>query len=1615
VVSVGTMITFAWRIVSTFLDPGTVFKIRLVDNFNDKALLEDFTAPRIRDLEQSTEIAPGQPIPRLPNAAPAQASAAASSPSMGGGGGGGGSNSMSPVSGSSNHGARSPRMDSVGSDDDLATSFHSAQGRESTEHDSGTDAAASGAAAAAAAANTASTSGVPSLEGTADDRGTDTQTAARQETNGIAVAPSNNAETGTTSSINGQSGNGYSGSRSSNGDKQRRSSPVPGMNDETLAKLRESVRMADRAAGGPPYEDGDDDDDDDDNGSEAHVEYGEGANRNGGNGGSSGGADGHSRPGVSNASSPSPSPSLPIPRPRTLPITDALVAQPATVAAVQDTLEALMRAQGNPSVKPLPEEEPAAAATTTTNNITGPLQLSKHEAEVGLNAAVADVPSLSSKPPLVLEEVCLREGDLFKRGKRSGLWSSRRCVLLTDAAANDVTGKEGAIAQGSSSSRGPRLAVRKGSGPAEDLLKGQRMLWLRGGHVALGKSGPYFTVEVSAGPTGKTDSAVSGNGSSSDGNGASEVNDAVPTASSAVAEEEGSFDGGTNDISRSFSHRSSSGSNLARRTSTSTTSSTVSSGEVDTFAALGSKVQAEAEAWAKALEDCLSADAHALRAARDDVTQRAKAAQAAATQAAELKAAQEASANAAAKAQANASVKGQTAAAAHAATVAALQAPLGSGGPDVDSNGNSSGSSNRKSSEAYTAELAAEVLLLRNWQRAASAVATRKDNAFHDLLLAHLDALAELRNASDALNAAAAEATATAAATAAAAANAAGSSSHSSNSQAVQQSPSADAAARYVRSLRPAGSTSAKASASAPKPASQAPQQQQQQQQPQVAPSVPAASAASSAATALAARAERTRQAYADAGEALAVHTGAEAERKSVTMGPASGSEEGRRAEEQRLGKRARARAQWQASMIALRKRYTLGARPLLSTPASAVAANAGAAGASAASSSSGSDNDGGSTATAFDILASMWPRAVFSFNNSSDSAGAAFDPVAFPRDEEEWLLAQREAAFDTSCRCVGAAEVEVRSARLALQSLGGRVAAQALELDALRAWHVAASSLADDKDAQYFAAAANVKALRSQVQQLGYTPREAPTSGFHFHTQANTSGGGSSNGRTDSEARRSSLSGLGHIPGLHQFGPAVVGLGAAGTRQLAGLAGHGAAGTLKLAGFLGQPLGQFNSRAPSGEEDVASSSSSQPLPQPPSPSPPPASSSLSPTPPPLGPSASPPRLPPPANPSSTSSAVEVATGPTPPPPPPPALDAPARGATNAPNNSTTSSVGTNSSVGTSNSAPPKLRDRIGRFTRPFSKTSSSSSARTEASPPSLQIPDRPSSRPFGSGHPANASASSGTTAPPSPPPSASSTLAGWRTGTVVLNGAKIWVSDARNPLTVVHALLDAARGVFAVARGADAAPAPLPLGPFRGAGGRANSSNGSSNDNSDLASLAAGGPSWGAAVRSVGAVGFATARSSAAFKELTLDAAELQRLDLSLLTRRATQTSSDSSSSSSSSSSATPASDGATQALPAAAAAAAPAPPAPPAPLGPPPGPNAVESFYHAMVNLAVLHATVALEGPSLQDLTNPEGLAGKVGYNLGGSVVTIADLMSSLKSAGLPPEPVSPTAYEF
>jgi len=48
VLSVGPLITFAWGVVSKFLDPGTVFKIRLAGGFDDAALLEDFTPDQVQ-------------------------------------------------------------------------------------------------------------------------------------------------------------------------------------------------------------------------------------------------------------------------------------------------------------------------------------------------------------------------------------------------------------------------------------------------------------------------------------------------------------------------------------------------------------------------------------------------------------------------------------------------------------------------------------------------------------------------------------------------------------------------------------------------------------------------------------------------------------------------------------------------------------------------------------------------------------------------------------------------------------------------------------------------------------------------------------------------------------------------------------------------------------------------------------------------------------------------------------------------------------------------------------------------------------------------------------------------------------------------------------------------------------------------------------------------------------------------------------------------------------------------------------------------------------------------------------------------------------------------------
>jgi len=60
VVSSGTLVTIAWRAVSTFLDPGTVFKIKLVDSLSSSKdyIAVDFDASTVVDLEKAFAAGP---------------------------------------------------------------------------------------------------------------------------------------------------------------------------------------------------------------------------------------------------------------------------------------------------------------------------------------------------------------------------------------------------------------------------------------------------------------------------------------------------------------------------------------------------------------------------------------------------------------------------------------------------------------------------------------------------------------------------------------------------------------------------------------------------------------------------------------------------------------------------------------------------------------------------------------------------------------------------------------------------------------------------------------------------------------------------------------------------------------------------------------------------------------------------------------------------------------------------------------------------------------------------------------------------------------------------------------------------------------------------------------------------------------------------------------------------------------------------------------------------------------------------------------------------------------------------------------------------------------------
>jgi len=78
VVSSGTLVTVAWRAVSTFLDPGTVFKIKLVDSLSSSKdeIAIDFDASTILDLEKAFAAGPtrtsecSRPSTILPSTSP---------------------------------------------------------------------------------------------------------------------------------------------------------------------------------------------------------------------------------------------------------------------------------------------------------------------------------------------------------------------------------------------------------------------------------------------------------------------------------------------------------------------------------------------------------------------------------------------------------------------------------------------------------------------------------------------------------------------------------------------------------------------------------------------------------------------------------------------------------------------------------------------------------------------------------------------------------------------------------------------------------------------------------------------------------------------------------------------------------------------------------------------------------------------------------------------------------------------------------------------------------------------------------------------------------------------------------------------------------------------------------------------------------------------------------------------------------------------------------------------------------------------------------------------------------------------------------------------------------
>ena len=274
-----------------------------------------------------------------------------------------------------------------------------------------------------------------------------------------------------------------------------------------------------------------------------------------------------------------------------------------------------------------------------------------------------------------------------------------------------------------------------------------------------------------------------------------------------------------------------------------------------------------------------------------------------------------------------------------------------------------------------------------------------------------------------------------------------------------------------------------------------------------------------------------------------------------------------------------------------------------------------------------------------------------------------------------------------------------------------------------------------------------------------------------------------------------------------------------------------------------------------------------------------------------------------------------------------------------------------------------------------------------------------------------------------------------------VLNASKVWVSAARPPLAVCGELLRTARLVLeGFARPAPLPPAPLPFGEEHGfifagvpgddnrseagggqGGGGGGGAAAAARKHSELALMATGAPSWGAAVQGVG--DWAAVRSAAAFQDLALDCAELQRVALGSLQHPGGGFSSappmdERGGGGGAGSGGAGGGGGGSGRSGSAVASGAGAGGGAPVAYG---GASGVR-FYLALANLLAVHATAALgRCCTLADLRG-DAVGARVAYDVGGETLTLCEVLRRLGAAAAPTgkggaakEPDSPTSYVF